>query len=457
MWRFVLYCARVISQAPLWPRPWSRRIESRRQANLRKPYMRRAATDLANLSDESLFQEISEGISHIIENAVDLDEAASCLWQAEKYRAAEIISGFAEEEAVKVLILIDVVRCPRSNQSEKVETLKCFYDHLAKKIYSKMCSYRINSFEEAREIIEIERRPFYLDGPRDVDWIFFNSIQSERENSIYVNYVQDITKENGPHFWSCPLPSDSYLPKYRTPASVNVARAICNVGAGTPKGLAIIADIWRGFEPTPKTSDECLKRLKVRTLERLNEEGLYVSEDSNEQLIIANWSFPLWSLTIRLDKGNLKELRSDREDYIRWIEETEAKRDPPPVIPRDKVEALSDAYRKWETERDEKGMITDPDSKIKKFRIGFDSYKLLSFKKLERIFQELTEQERIDLLALAWFTRDRIANWPNVYERARTMVEVLNYKYQIGLGNDWLMGLERWEAKPSGFQPGRFY
>ena len=426
--------------------------------------MSRAAKDLANFSDERFFQEISEGITEIVKNAADLDEAALCLCKAKKYRAAEILGGFAEEEAAKALILIDVVRCPRDQPEKRGETLQCFYDHLAKRIYSKMCSYHINSFEEALQIIEIDRRPFYLDGLRDVDWIFFNSIQSERENLMYVDFVQDITEENGPHFWSCPPPSDSYLLKYRTPASVNVARAICNVGAGTPKGLAIIADIWRKFEPTSGTSDECLKRLKVRTLERLHEEGLYSSNDSDEQFIMARWPFPLWPVKIRLqqeEKKNLKKLRRDlrrqRENQIRWIEETEAKRDPPLIISRDKVEALSEAYCEWETERDEKEMITDPNSKIKKFRIGFDSYKLPSFKKLERIFQELTEQERIDLLALAWFTRDRIANWPNVYERARTMVEVLNYKYQIGLGNDWLMGLERWEAKPSGFQPGRFY
>lgn len=72
------------------------------------------------------------------------------------------------------------------------------------------------------------------------------------------------------------------------------------------------------------------------------------------------------------------------------------------------------------------------------------------------MFQELTERERIDLLALAWFTRDRIANWPNVYKRARAMIERLNYNYQIGLGNEWLKGLERWEMKSSGFQPGQF-
>ena len=426
--------------------------------------MSRAAKKLANLSDKHLFEEISEGISHIVENAVSLNMAAISLYEAEEFRASEILHSYAEEEAAKVLILIDLVRCPRNNQPERVETLECFYDHLAKIIYAKMCSYHINSFEEARQIIEIDRRPFYLDGPRDVDWIFPNSIKSARENLIYVDYVQDITEENSSYFWNYPFHSD--LPRfgYFTPASVDVAQAICNVGASTPKGLAIIADIWRGFEPTPETSNEDLKNLKTSTLERLNEEGLYASYDSDGQEIMANWSFPLWPLKIRLqqeEKKNLKklhrDLRSEREKYIRWIEETEAKRDPPPIISRDKIEALSEAYGEWEIERDEKAMITTSDSKIKKYRIGFDSHKLASFKKIEGMFQDLTEQERIDLLALAWFTRDRIANWPNVYERARTMIETLDFNYQIGLGNEWLKGLNRWKAKQSSFQPGQFY
>ena len=426
--------------------------------------MRRAAIDLANLPDKRLFEEISEGITHIVENIASLNKAAISLYEAEEYRASEILRGYTEEEAAKVLILIDLVRCPRNNQSERVETLECFYDHLAKLIYAQICSYHIYSFEEALQIIEIDRRPIYLDGLKNVDWIISNPIKSARENLIYVDYVQDITEENGSYFWTYPLQSDLPWPRYMTPASVNVAKAIFNIGATTPKGLVLIADIWREFEPTMKTSHEDLNNYKLHTLERLNEEGLYSSNDSDEQIIMASWPFPLWPLKIRLqqeEKKNLKKLRRglrrQRENQIRWIEETEAKRDPPLIISRDKVEALSEAYGEWEIERDEKGMITTSNSKIKKFRIGFDSNKLASFKKIERLFQELTEQERIDLLALAWFTRDRIANWPNVYERARTMVEGLNYKYQIGLGNEWLKGLERWEAKPSGFQPGQFY
>ena len=73
------------------------------------------------------------------------------------------------------------------------------------------------------------------------------------------------------------------------------------------------------------------------------------------------------------------------------------------------------------------------------------------------MFQQLTEHERVDLLALAWFTRERIANWPAVYEYARTMISSAHDDYQIGLASCWLAGFDRWEEKPRSFQPGQWY
>ena len=430
--------------------------------------MRSAVVDMAKFADDRLFEEISEGISYIVENALSFDRTARRLCQAQEYRAAEILRGFAEEEAAKVLILIDAVRCP-SDRLEKAETLKCFYDHTAKRIYAMMCSWRgcrVN-FEEVRQTFKLESRSFYLDGPNDVDWIFPNSIKAEREQAMYVDYVQDITEENGAYFWKNPHPSDLYARTYNTPASVSVACAICQIGASTPKGLAIIADIWREFEPTSETSLEDLMDLKVRTMERLIEEGLCSATDPARQLV-EDWPYPLWPLKmlarLRKEQESLEDLHRARMDHIRWIQETEAKKDPPPVISRDKVEALNNAYRQWDEEKEKKWNDAHPESKNQKLRIRSFSaeeiqndYDLPSFKKLKKMFQQLTEHERVDLLALAWFTRERTANWPAVYEYARTMISSAHDNYQIGLASCWLAGFNRWEEKPSRFQPGQWY
>ena len=73
------------------------------------------------------------------------------------------------------------------------------------------------------------------------------------------------------------------------------------------------------------------------------------------------------------------------------------------------------------------------------------------------MFNELEASERTALLALAWFTRDSVADWPRVYEYARESAGSLGAGYQIGNGVDWLADLERWEEEPKRFSPGRLY
>ena len=68
--------------------------------------MKGAVLDLAGFSEARLFKEIADGVPLIVENAENLDAAAHRLFVANEYRASEIIRGFAEEEAAKVLILL---------------------------------------------------------------------------------------------------------------------------------------------------------------------------------------------------------------------------------------------------------------------------------------------------------------------------------------------------------------
>ena len=76
--------------------------------------VRNHVVDLANFADERMFAEMSEGIPLIVKSAEELDEAGRQLFVAGEFRASEIVKGLAEEEAAKVLILLDSVRCPPS-------------------------------------------------------------------------------------------------------------------------------------------------------------------------------------------------------------------------------------------------------------------------------------------------------------------------------------------------------
>ena len=421
--------------------------------------MRPAIRDLAQLSDEHLFQEISEGISHIVENARSLEKTGRRLHEIKECRAAKIFRGLAEEESAKVFILLDAVRCPR-DRLKNAETLKCFYNHVAKRIYSGVCWWDIHDFSDLSHHIEIERRAWYLDGPNDVDWIFPNSARWEREQEIYVDYVQDITEKDGPHFWNCPPPADVYFLSTQTPASIEISQAMCQIGATTPKGLTIIAEVWRAFEPKPETSREDLRRRNICTLERLAAEGLCSTNDPGVQIVAQQWPFPLWTLEITAktrDPDLLNRLRDERNHYILWLQETEAKRDPAPAISRDKVEALNSAYTKWcEEKKKRKGSYSGNETKKIRLVPADTGHELASYVKLEKIFKTLTNSERVSLFALANFSRNSIANWPHEYEHSCKIINRLGYGYQIGLARYWLDGFKRWEEEPGSFRAGQW-
>ena len=103
--------------------------------------MERAIKDLCQLSDASLFEEVATGIGHVVEVVDRLDAAARSLSEASERHPARILRNMAEEEAAKVLILVDAVRCPRKRQTERSRVLGYFHDHLAKGLYAEVCHW----------------------------------------------------------------------------------------------------------------------------------------------------------------------------------------------------------------------------------------------------------------------------------------------------------------------------
>ena len=426
--------------------------------------MRRAIGDLASYSDDGLFKEVSQGIPLIVENAVGLDKAARRLYENKEFRASGILSGFAEEEAAKVLVLMDLVRCPRDWEN-RAGIAQRFYGHVAKRIYAMTCSYpNIASFKELCELVESESRPYYLDGPNWVDWIFPNSIITEREQPLYVDYVRSITDEVGDCHWSAPGVPLPGLGRYESPDCVALGQALCDSGAISPDGLAAIADIWRGFKPEPETDRKELRGLVVHTLKQLERCGVGTGDESAVSRIVSSWSFPLWPLAIKEPRGkpqDLEDLREERTRTVVWIEETQARRSPPPAISRSKVEALSDAYANWTSDVDARTTSraggNEGGSRIRSSEDIMKDFELPSYARLTELFRALTEGERTALLALGWYARERVGDWPRIYERAKDSASTLDDGYQIGQGHYWRVGLDRWENKPGPFKAGQWH
>ena len=214
----------------------------------------------------------------------------------------------------------------------------------------------------------------------------------------------------------------------------------------------------------PDTDRRELRHLILKTLDRLALRSRPVEEDT-ARFIISHWPFPLWPLTIkepRPDDGDLDSLREERKLTVEWIESTEAKRDPPPAISRAMIEDISEAYSAWENDVEAQhaargGGAGGGGLRIRSFADAAGDLELASYAHVKAKLAALSDEERAALVALGWFAREQIADWPRTYERAIEMTPTLDEVYQIGLGSYWLAGLDRWESKPAPFSAGQTY
>src|SRR5262245_35700558 len=111
--------------------------------------MKRAIKELAKLGDPKFFDEIATGLQLIADVVKRIDDTAirlcndsfTSILTPEVNYPGTILSAVGEEEAAKILILIDSVRCPTSKSNERTRTLGYFYEHLAKTIYADACNW----------------------------------------------------------------------------------------------------------------------------------------------------------------------------------------------------------------------------------------------------------------------------------------------------------------------------
>ena len=278
--------------------------------------MRRAIKDLCQFDDQSLFEEVEEGISHLLENVERLDAGARRLSAANDNQSGRILGSLAQEEAAKVFILIDAVRCPSNKPNEKRRTLGYFYDHLAKGIYAALCSWSLETFAQVVKQVSSECEQFYLDGPNNFDWIFENRIKSEREFIQYVDFVCDDTEETetspGERYWQSP-PAAANISLYHTPRIICLAKALQRINATSAFGLSIIARIWREFEPRSESSTSELIKMNAFTVQTLEDKGLFSADAYEDRcLICQRWMFPLWPLDLKKRDVKKSDLRQDR-------------------------------------------------------------------------------------------------------------------------------------------------
>lgn len=417
-------------------------------------------SNLGNQKPEHFWRDVARGIDHLVANIQRLDGSAQRASSDGDESIATLLGSFADEEAAKVLILVDAVRCPQSEAKARARTLKRWSNHLWKGIYARACDWRPVDFSELASYINQEIQPFYLDGPRDVDWIFRNEITSRRERHIYVDLVEDITEsgqDGQERNWVTPEDFTSSMTRYRTSACVEVALSLHAHGISTVSGLQHVAAIWQPIAPESMDSLELLAKInETLSAVRLDpEEEAVQEEDQPSPSPLAYWPFPLWPIGEPEDVKRselLETLRADRDAELKRIHRVQGMKDPPPEISLEKVLEMDAAYAKVREERQRRTdnhFAGKSGPRIITAEVDLDVSETAVWLELKKLWWGLSEGERVSLVALAWFTRDTVANWPASLKMAQQRSDIHSTqaeRYYLGLGHEWLQGFRRWEA-----------
>lgn len=419
-----------------------------------------AITNLGNQKPESFRRQVARGIERLAANVRKLDASAHRMSADGDESTAALLGSFADEEAAKVLILIDAVRCPRSEAKARARTLKRWSKHLWKGIYVRACDWRPVDFSELESYIEEEMQPFYLDGPLGVDWIFPNEITRGRERQIYVDLVEDITESGQTTqepYWVAPEDFSSSIGGYRTSTCVEVALSLHAQGIGTERGLKHVADIWQPIDPRSLDSSEFLTKTE-ETLRAVWSDAEHFTDQEEEPPSLsplAYWPFPLWPIPEPEDvkpSEMLEALQADRDAELKRIRQLQEMKEPPPAISREKVLELDAAYARVEEAR--RRRVAEQPSRqgglqIISADVDLDVSQTPAWRRLRELWWGLCEAERVSLVALAWFTRGAVANWPRALRQAQEKPDIHSARmehYYLDLGGAWLKGLNRWET-----------
>lgn len=271
---------------------------------------------LAQLTPPRQLDIIAEGLPVLFKSADDLLQAADQL--DNHSRPAAILVGQATEELSKILILMDIARCPSRLRGGLIGNMfKWFYDHLPRLLYAEALSWKPMTVDQLQEYVNKSRRSHYIEGFAG-EFIMPNSTLFERESRLYADVV---AHEDGEPVWSEPLDWKPMMWN-RRPSIWHVANALSDMGAFSRAGLDIVSEVWGVVEFAGKTECYSLPRgLTQQMLERLQGAGLISEEAKQEQLgyLYNQWQVPMYRIDFTPIQVPLDELRAAQNAAL-WDE-----------------------------------------------------------------------------------------------------------------------------------------
>lgn len=268
---------------------------------------------LCNMSADKRLKFIAEGLPIILESARSLMKASRAL--KDFPREAELLERQAEEESAKILILIDVIRCPPKILASRMgDMMKWFYDHLARLIYAKAQSWKPTNVAMLQEYVDTSRQSHYLEGEYS-EYIMPNWELFCREIALYADVMCD---EDADPTWCSPLQTVApELFAHLDPISYVLVEGLEAAGAFTEAGLRIMRDVWgrvdfnkeQEWSPTRELFNEMAEKLDAAGL--VNEDRL--TEDHVRNLR-NNWQLPMYHIDFSAISVPLEKLRGRREN-----------------------------------------------------------------------------------------------------------------------------------------------
>jgi hypothetical protein len=273
------------------------------------------AKRICQMSSADRLAFIAEGLPIILASAQGF-WAASLKLQTMP-REAEVLRGFAKEEAAKILILIDVVRCPQNLLAEKLAVIVGrFYGHLDRLIYAQMSEWWCEDVTRLRKMVEPLRQTHYLEGNMG-EYILPNSAVYQRESKLYADIE---AYEDGAPLWNAPVVHASGLPSMM-PSVLAVVEAMSACGMLTLAGLTAVADIWSQLEFVEGESLQDAERLTRQLLDRVIAENLPAESATQEHVnaLYQHWPLPMYNVDLTPISMTLEELKAE-QDRLLWAE-----------------------------------------------------------------------------------------------------------------------------------------
>ena len=276
----------------------------------------RQAHRLCQLPHRDRLSFLAEGLPIVLESAKGFWAAAEKLKDHPRERA--VLENFAEEEAAKILIVMDIVRCPPKLIASKIDKLiSWFYNHLARLIYAEALRWKPMHLSQLRGYVNQKRRGHFLEGWAG-EYILPNWAVYERESKLYADIE---AYESGSLGWNVPHAPfrEDYSFLDFPPLALQLADAMQHLGLFTADGLHTTSEIWGKLEYRDEENHADAEKLTEALLNKLHIKKLIVdsANDNHVAAIYQHWQIPMYNLDLSLIPVTLEELKAEQEaEYL---------------------------------------------------------------------------------------------------------------------------------------------